>query len=436
VVDVIGSLKKHVERQQSENREARASAASVKEEDNEEELNVEESSSAGGDDIVQPNNDVTGGDWNLCAVLAATTTAIPTSEVAEGKKRSREATSSTRNARLPTSSKKRVKLPHSTVQATSEEAGTTAQSPVLRRSARSAKTKAREGTFEGTIRGIGAEEADADLMPVVEEEESPLDDGNDDNDEDERQGMVAKRAQQGRAAIKSFYERFKDLMDFKHKFGHCNVPTKQFAEYQSLGVWCSKLRCSYRNIQQRETPQIKLTQERIRQLEDAGFKWSLSSSTFDEQFAELMKYKEKFGHCNVSRREPVEYQSLGFWCDHLRAAYKKIQNSETPKHKLSEEQIRQLEDAGFKWSLSTRRTTSSTFDGRFAELMKYKEKFGHCNVPQKRTGEYKSLGNWCDHVRTAYKKIQKRETPNIILSEDNIRQLEDAGFKWFILLST
>jgi hypothetical protein len=41
VVDVIGSLKKHVERQQSENREARASAASVKEEDHEEELNVE-----------------------------------------------------------------------------------------------------------------------------------------------------------------------------------------------------------------------------------------------------------------------------------------------------------------------------------------------------------------------------------------------------------
>jgi len=53
VVDVIGSLKKHVERQQSENREATASSASVKGEGNEKELNVEESS-AGGEDLVQP----------------------------------------------------------------------------------------------------------------------------------------------------------------------------------------------------------------------------------------------------------------------------------------------------------------------------------------------------------------------------------------------
>ena len=74
VVGVIGSLEKHVESQQNENREARASAASV----NEEELNVEESSAGGdGDDLVQPNNDVTGDHGNASPVLAAT--AIPTS---------------------------------------------------------------------------------------------------------------------------------------------------------------------------------------------------------------------------------------------------------------------------------------------------------------------------------------------------------------------
>ena len=90
-----------MERQQSENenREARASAASVQEE----ELNVEESSAGGdGDDLVQPNNDVTGDHGNASPVLAAT--AIPTSEVVGGKKRSREAESSSRR------SKKRVKL--------------------------------------------------------------------------------------------------------------------------------------------------------------------------------------------------------------------------------------------------------------------------------------------------------------------------------------
>ena len=354
MVNVIGSLKKHVERQQSENREARASAASVKEEDHEEELNVEESSSAGGDDIVQPSNDVTGDAGNLCAVLAATTNAIPTSEVAGDKKRSRDATSSTRNA-----SKKRVKLPQSTLHETSEVAGTTAQTPVLRRSARSASTNAREGTFEGTSRGVEAEEADADLMP----NEEPLDDGDDDYDDDDgKRGVVAKGAHQGRGSKhKSFDERLKDLMDFQDKFGHCNVPKMKSGKYQSFGGWCTSLRVAYKKIQNGETPNHKLTQDNIRQLEDAGFQWILSTrsaqqgrpakKSFDERLKDLMDFKDEFGHCNVPQNRSGEYWSLGGWCDKVRESYKKIRNRETPNNKLTEDNIRQLEDAGFKWSL-------------------------------------------------------------------------------------
>jgi len=74
---------------------------------------------------------------------------------------------------------------------------------------------------------------------------------------------------------------------------------------------------------------------------------------------------------------------------------------------LTEDRIRKLEDAGFKWILSARRT----FDERFAELMKYKEKVGHCNVKQTRNDENQSLAEWCSKLRTSYKKIQKRETP-------------------------
>ena len=74
---------------------------------------------------------------------------------------------------------------------------------------------------------------------------------------------------------------------------------------------------------------------------------------------------------------------------------------------------------------------SRKFDERLApELMKYNLKFGHCNVPQSKYGEYQSLGVWCNTLRKAYKKIQKRETPRINLTPDNIRQLDDAGFKW------
>jgi len=414
VVDVIGSLEKHVERQQSEseNREATAASASesVKEKANEEELNVEElhdgGSSGGGDDLVQPNNDVTGNDGNGSPVLAATTTAVTP---VGGKKRSRESASSTRNTRTQTRSTKQAKLSHSTLHKASEVAGTTiAQPRVVRRS------------FEGTGMGIEAEEE-----PVVEEDVTSLDDGDDDHDdEDGNTIIVAEHDQQVRVPKKSFDERFTDLMDYKQKFGHCDVPQTNSGEYKSLGNWCTNLRTAYKKIQKNETSNHTLTKDNIQKLEDAGFKWRVStSSTFDERFAELMKFKEKVGHCNAPQKRSGEYKSLGSWCSDLRTSYKKIQKKETPKYKLTEENIQQLEDAGFKLSLTT-------FDKRYAELMRYKEKVGHCNVPQKRSGEHKSLGNWCSGLRKAYKKIQNEETPNCKLSEEHIRQLEDAGFKW------
>ena len=189
-------------------------------------------------------------------------------------------------------------------------------------------------------------------MPIHDEDGPPLDDRDADHDEDGNESMLAKCAQQGRSAIKSFDQRCTDLMGFKQKFGHCDVPRTKSGEYQSLGKWCSALRMSYKKIQKNETPPNKLPQENIRQLEDAGFKWSVSRSrTFDEWYAELMEYKEEFHHCNVPKSKCGGYQSLGIWCNNLRTSYKKIQKSEKPHRKLTEEHIQQLEDAGFKWSL-------------------------------------------------------------------------------------
>jgi len=97
---------------------------------------------------------------------------------------------------------------------------------------------------------------------------------------------------------------------------------------------------------------MKLTRENMQQLQDAGFKWSLSTCrTFDERFAEPMKFKEKVGHCNVPRTQSGEYKSLGLWCKNLRASYNKIQKGETTSHKLTSEMIQKLEDAGFNWSM-------------------------------------------------------------------------------------
>ena len=124
---------------------------------------------------------------------------------------------------------------------------------------------------------------------------------------------------------------------------------------------------SYKKIKNNQKPSIKLSDGQIRRLNDAGFKWSLNSG-FDDHFNDLMSFKGKYGHCNVSQNG--EDASLGKWCSALRGSYKKIQNNQKPKMKLSDEQIQRLKDAGFKWSLV--RKVGSTFDERFNDLMSFK----------------------------------------------------------------
>jgi hypothetical protein len=192
-----------------------------------------------------------------------------------------------------------------------------------------------------------------------------------------------------RRAPTRFDDRFIDLMAFKAKYGHCDV--SQRGENASLGQWCSKLRSSYKKMENKKKPHTKLSDEQIQCLNDAGFNWSLVrkvGSAFDDRFNDLMTFKAKYGHCDVYTRG--EDASLGKWCTHLRGSYKKMENKKKPLTTLSDEQIQRLNDAGFKWSLQkeSSRLYKKT-DDRFNDLMAAKAKFGHCEVSY--TGENASL---------------------------------------------
>ena len=73
--------------------------------------------------------------------------------------------------------------------------------------------------------------------------------------------------------------------------------------------------------------------------------------SFDKRFNDLMAFKAKYGHCDVSQHG--EDASLGQWCSERRGSYKKMQKNQKPRTKLSEEQIQRLSDAGFKWCTLT-----------------------------------------------------------------------------------
>jgi hypothetical protein len=83
--------------------------------------------------------------------------------------------------------------------------------------------------------------------------------------------MVHKR----RKVCKTFDERFKDLMAFKAKFGHCNVPLTKSNKntHYSLGIWCSNMRQAFKPIKEGGIVRCKLSKTDMKRLENAGFEW-------------------------------------------------------------------------------------------------------------------------------------------------------------------
>ena len=72
-----------------------------------------------------------------------------------------------------------------------------------------------------------------------------------------------------------------------------------------------------------------------------------------------------------------------------------------------------------------------SFSDRFEDLRQYKAKYGHCDVYA--TGEFKSLAEWCNKLRTSKKRMEGRlkgSTPQIKFSEEKVQQLTELGFNW------
>jgi hypothetical protein len=239
-----------------------------------------------------------------------------------------------------------------------------------------------------------------------------------------------------RRVCKTFDERFKDLMAFKAQSGHCNVPQTRSRnnKHSSLGQWCSNLRRSYKDMKEGGIScRYKISTSNIKRLENAGFQWSFGRNkfTFDERFKDLMAFKAEFGHCNVSagKSRDNKQSSLGAWCSDIRRSYKAMKGGGQSRCKISKADIQRLENAGFEWNLSKK----VPFNERFKDLMAFKAKFGHFNVPrsQSSNNKYLSLGQWCNDISVYYRAIQEgREKPRCELSKANMKRLEKAGFKW------
>ena len=87
-------------------------------------------------------------------------------------------------------------------------------------------------------------------------------------------------------------ENFQALVDFKKAQGHCIVP-RYWKRSPGLGEWVSKQRVAYRRGE--------LTKDHVRRLQELHFTWDVDDARWEENFHDLVAFKNVHGHCVVPR---------------------------------------------------------------------------------------------------------------------------------------
>uniref|UniRef100_A0A7S3V7X2 Helicase-associated domain-containing protein n=1 Tax=Chaetoceros debilis TaxID=122233 RepID=A0A7S3V7X2_9STRA len=261
----------------------------------------------------------------------------------------------------------------------------------------------------------------------------------------------------GKREYKTFDQRIDDLIEFKKKTGHCNVPYAHVAYKKdpSLGSWCCDIRSAYKAMKKGKARRNALTESKIKRLEEIKFKFHLDKRatrtkkppkpkvgtatlttrgtlrkrrikrSFDQRVEDLKDFKKIHGHCNVPYSHAPD-PSLGTWCSEMRKGYKVIKaDSEGRRNGLNVDKIKRLEDIGFQWCIRA----VKDFEERVKELLNHKDKRGHCNVSKK---ENPSLYEWCHNKRVGYVAFLKGSGRCHALTENRVKRLNEIGFNWMI----
>lgn len=137
---------------------------------------------------------------------------------------------------------------------------------------------------------------------------------------------------------------FNELVVYKDKFGHCNVPYG-FEENKALSRWVKRQRYQYK--QKMEGKASAMPDGRIRKLDRVGFVWGAQELLWQTRCHELKDYKLKNGHCNVPYINDPN-PKLAIWVKCQRRQYKLLQ--EAKPSNMNAQRIRVLNELGFVWT--------------------------------------------------------------------------------------
>lgn len=201
------------------------------------------------------------------------------------------------------------------------------------------------------------------------------------------------------------------LLEYRKRFGNCRVP-QGWKEDKKLATWVSSQRNHYLHG--------KVSRERIALLEKIGFEWSTGLASWDDRFAELCAFKERFGHTRVKVKWS-ENPLLGAWVSSQRYKHR--------KRELAEGHVKRLDAIGFDWDsqIATKASPKSPADpdkiwrDSLEQFKAYIAANG-ADLVKVVDEDTKKLNRWMLYQRQAKKRGK--------LSEARINALNEIGFVW------
>jgi superfamily II DNA or RNA helicase len=190
-------------------------------------------------------------------------------------------------------------------------------------------------------------------------------------------------------------EGFGFLQKFRHREGHCRVPTDYLQADYPLGQWVRRQR------RDRDT----MPQERRRRLDTLGFVWDPMEAQWEEGVGFLLEFHQREGHCRVPVTHCEKGYRLGRWVN------KQRQGRDT----MAPQRRQRLDALGFVWD-----PFEAQWEEGFDFLQKFYQREGHCQVSREdHEGEY-PLGQWV--------KVQRRGRDT--MPQERRRRLDALGFVW------
>mmetsp|Transcript_10727 Transcript_10727/g.30171 ORF Transcript_10727/g.30171 Transcript_10727/m.30171 type:complete len:442 (-) Transcript_10727:244-1569(-) len=291
-------------------------------------------------------------------------------------------------------------------------------------------------------------------------------------------------------------DRLEQLKEFKAQNGHCNVNIRYKAN-PTLGKWCNNMReqyklfCKKAKLEQegddaaaKRLPRCPMNAERIRLLEEAGFKWSTNreggfDDAWNRRLDELKLYQQANGNCDVPHGYKDNPQ-LAEWVHRQRCTYVSMKERERTGETIAEQKVRvhvenmakkgkkavpspaaaaaaaasrndPAKEGAIEQTIRTRMATlekmgfqfqvkQNTWLQRLQQLKEYKAEHGDCNVPITYVPN-PSFGRWV-HTQRHQEKLRReqrndgKKSSKSAMTDERFALLDAIGFSWEVRSTT